>query len=519
MFECQFKQMMKNDKELRDYLENHDVITIKPLNVRDAFYGGRVNAAKLYHKADYENGEVIEYVDFTSLYPTVNKVNNFVINLNAMIITMEFCFQYDKLPLGHPINIRIGHQECQGFEEMDGLVKCKILPPTNLYHPVLPQRINGRLMFALCRSCAESENQHDCNHSDVEDRSFTGTWVIDEVKLAISKGYKVLECYEVWEYNVTQYNPKTKSGGIFAEYVNNFLKLKQMASGWPRSNMSEQEKQEYIANYNKHEGIDLDYNLIAHNAALRALAKLLLNSLWGKFGQRSNMSKTAFFNNEDDLFRLLLDPSIEVTNVDSISDLIVCVNWKYRDDVYVPSPNVNPVIAAYTTTFARIRLYNVLDQLGDRILYYDTDSAMFTRRPGQFMPPTGDYLGDLTDEVSCYGEGSFIMEYVSNGPKNYSYKVAICGDVNNTKVVCKVKGLSLNYQNSKLVNFESLKDKVIHNAEPTIIHNDKKICRLSNHTIVSKPETKTHQLVYRKRRLIDDYCTIPYGFKKCKIGL
>jgi hypothetical protein len=132
MFECQFKQMLKNDKELKEYVENHDVITIKSLNVRDAFYGGRVNAAKLYHKADYENGEVIEYVDFTSLYPTVNKVYNFVIILCTMIHNNRISFQYNKLPLGHPINIRIGPEECQGFEEMDGLIKCKILPPTNL---------------------------------------------------------------------------------------------------------------------------------------------------------------------------------------------------------------------------------------------------------------------------------------------------------------------------------------------------------------------------------------------------
>jgi hypothetical protein len=76
--------MMKNDKELRDYVENHDVINIKPLNVRDAFYVGRVNAAKLYHKADYENGEVIEYVDFTSLYPTVNKVIKICNHLHTM---------------------------------------------------------------------------------------------------------------------------------------------------------------------------------------------------------------------------------------------------------------------------------------------------------------------------------------------------------------------------------------------------------------------------------------------------
>jgi hypothetical protein len=31
---------------------------------------------------------------------------------------------------------------------------------------------------------------------------------------------------------------------------------------------------------------------------------------------------------------------------------------------------------------------------------------------------TGDYLGDLTDELEEFGSGSYIEEYVLGGPKN-----------------------------------------------------------------------------------------------------
>ncbi|KAF4525825.1 hypothetical protein B566_EDAN013274, partial [Ephemera danica] len=245
----------------------------KRLKDRDAFYGGRVICAKLYHKANYEIGERIFYMDFTSLYPTVNK--------------------YCKYPIGHPINIRIGNKECEGFEKMNGIIKCKVLPPNDLYHPVLPYRSNGRLVFHLCRSCAEAENNEDCNHNN-EERSFIGTYVIDEVVLALTKGYKVIECFEIYEYLVTQYNPKTDEGGLFTEYVNSFLKIKQTASGWPRDNMTEVGKLQYITDYFEHEKVQLNYNEIDYNPILRALAKLLLNSLWGKFGQRSNMTQTTF---------------------------------------------------------------------------------------------------------------------------------------------------------------------------------------------------------------------------------
>jgi hypothetical protein len=36
---------------------------------------------------------------------------------------------------------------------------------------------------------------------------------MDEVRLAVEKGYRILEIYEKYEYHVTQYNPQTGEGG------------------------------------------------------------------------------------------------------------------------------------------------------------------------------------------------------------------------------------------------------------------------------------------------------------------
>ena len=38
--------------------------------------------------------------------------------------------------------------------------------------------------------------------------------------------------------------------------------------------------------------LDIDVEKLEFNAGLRSISKLSLNSLWGKFGQRSNMSQT-----------------------------------------------------------------------------------------------------------------------------------------------------------------------------------------------------------------------------------
>jgi hypothetical protein len=45
--------------------------------------------------------------------------------------------------------------------------------------------------------------------------------------LAVEKGYRILEIHEVYEFQVTQYNPETGEGGLFVDYINTFLKLKQ----------------------------------------------------------------------------------------------------------------------------------------------------------------------------------------------------------------------------------------------------------------------------------------------------
>jgi hypothetical protein len=72
----------------------------------------------------------------------------------------------------------------------------------------------------------EKNAKDECHHFSDAERSLQGTWVIDEVRLAIEKGYRILEIHEVYEYDVTQYDPNTGEGGLFVEYINTFLKLK-----------------------------------------------------------------------------------------------------------------------------------------------------------------------------------------------------------------------------------------------------------------------------------------------------
>ena len=42
-----------------------------------------------------------------------------------------------------------------------------------------------------------------------------------------------------------------------------------------------------------------------------------------------------------------------------------------------------------------------MQKLGKRVLYHDTDSVIFSVKDGEYVPPLGTYLGQLTDELTC----------------------------------------------------------------------------------------------------------------------
>lgn len=96
--------------------------------------------------------------------------------------------------------------------------------------------------------------------------------------------------YEIWEYEVEQYNTINKSDGLFTEMMNKFMKMKQQVSGWPINSHTDVEEKEYLKQFLFHEGIQLNENEVIKNSGLRSLAKLILNSFWGKFGQKENQS-------------------------------------------------------------------------------------------------------------------------------------------------------------------------------------------------------------------------------------
>ena len=130
IWECQFDELTKTDELMRQLVRDESDLK-HPLKPRDALSGGRTNAIVLHYEGD------ADYIDFTSLYPYVQK--------------------YGTFPIGHPEIITENFDAC--IDNYFGLVFCRILPPRNLYHPVLPYHSNGKLLFPLCALCAQQSQQ------------------------------------------------------------------------------------------------------------------------------------------------------------------------------------------------------------------------------------------------------------------------------------------------------------------------------------------------------------------------
>ena len=475
IWECEYNILAETNPDLKQLIIQESNIK-PPLNPRDALAGGRTNAIILHYEGD------ADYVDFTSLYPYVQK--------------------YGQFPIGHPQIITENFSEIENYF---GLIYCRILPPRKLYHPVLPYHANGKLLFPLCAACAHS-SQHECSHSN-DERCLEGTWVSLEIKVAIENGYKIDKIFEIWHWRtVEQYNTITKEGGLFTQYVNRMLKIKQEASGYPAWVQSEEDKIRYINEYNQREGILLEKNNITSNPGLKALSKLLLNSQWGRYAMQTLKTVCKFVKNYQELFDYFNNKQYEVKNVLFPTEEIAMLLYQDSKEMHWGSNQTNVAIAAFVTSQARLKLYSEMKLLGERVMYVDTDSIIFKRDRNLYSPQLGDYLGEFTNEIDPT-EGSHIVEFVSAGPKNYSYKL-------NTGIThSKVKGISLNFSASKKIDFNQIKSLVCNLSEEKILVTQKTIVRDKNDwSLCTKTTDKIYRMVYDKRVIREDLSTIPYGY-------
>lgn len=475
---CMWENDFRSNVTIQSIVRTYDLLP--PIHVSDAMTGGRTEVFWLYKKI--EEGERLKYVDFTSLYPAVMREGPY--------------------PIGHPEVIRGNFGDIKSYY---GLFKIKIAAPRNLWLPVLGQKFEKKLFFASCRTCLESYHQGECHHLD-DERAFTGVWTTPELDLALSLGYIVIAIYEIWDY-------KQKSTSLFKGIVNTFLRQKIEASGWPAHVKTDQDKREFVEAYKQFDQITLRPEHIEQNLPKRVVAKQCVNCIWGYFALTPKPT-SKYLTEPEDFFKLLRDPTISVKSVFIINSDMLFVRYKQAETAPPPSnPKTSLLHAVFTTALARVKLYKTLMQLSPRqVVYVDTDSVVYSVKPGQPSLSTGTHVGELTNELEKYGTDAYISEFVATAPKSYSMKV-FDPDTGKTFYDTRVKGVTLNYQNKQLINFDAMKDMVLNRGPSIATHNPTKITRnINTGQIFNVAQTKQFSFNHDKRVSRNDFSTLPYGY-------
>ncbi len=291
-----------------------------------------------------------------------------------------------------------------------------------LYIPLLPLKMEKKLIFP--------------------NGNFRGVFFSEELKLAIEHGYTIEKIHEGHEFY--------ESKDLFSEYIDFFNRLKTDS---------------------KDEGA-------------RLIAKLMMNSLYGKFGQREKKVtlKTHGGEKNYDIFHSL--ELFEKTN-------LIQVTNEYR------SGHMLVHIAAAITSYARMHMAKLAYlPHGEECYYTDTDSVFTTKQY-----PTGPELGSLKLEYESV-KGNF------KNPKAYML-------LKHDKIIAsKIKGFSQNFIKSLSENeFEAGIFKENKNSACTL-----KRSLISNGNYLSVVGvTKQLRSEYNKRRVLKSGDTEPWVIKNGEI--
>jgi len=381
---------------------------------REIFYGGRTDVFSGYADAE-KIGMDIHYLDVCSLYPYV-------------------C-SFSDLPIGRPTfllhpNIEPTRLHPTHPQRYEGYAKIKVVPCPQDYMGLLPEHDEeGRLVFSL--------------HEKI------GFWHTEEIYLALSRGYRIIQIYQVIHFDASQ-----RSTTCFRGYMEHFLRMKQESEGWKKlgassHDPSESEKDEIIENLYISNGnmARLRKEMVSFRPVMRQISKIFLNCLWGKFCQRQTREEEIEITNILD-FREIMDGGLDKNKmvVRQVQEGKYKVRVEKNDFSILPNGRYNIFIAAAVTSHARCILHRQMIRVGpERILYCDTDSLVFLHENGkQFV---GQGLGQWTDEYPTQK----IVRFYAVAPKAYMI------ELDNHDEIIKSKGCILTMENKEKMTSQSFR--------------------------------------------------------------
>lgn len=428
---------------------------------RRALHGGRTDVRQRYLKLtneQIEQGYRIEYIDVQSLYPYVQTAFDFPIGIPTSYVYTEH-----------------NQPKTTFLEKFIGFVECDIEPTLPLFHPFLLAKQEGKLMAHLY---------------PLKKVVLTSL----EFQRAIQKyGYKCTYVYRVDVYE--------RSKDLFKSYIYANLKRKILAGKCP---VSEEEFPTYAKELETLYGYkDLQYSDFQPDDARKIASKVRLNSNWGRLAMRQHFPTCRVLTSSAervDFFRARNYFNWTVKDHLTLGDQSTIVDYVS----HTPTKGINVAAASFVTAAGHCVLYDMACRLGFRVLYCDTDSLVYLHKPGWFVPPTGNKLGDWENELPS---DDFITEFVALAPKTYAYKT------HKQRFLYHAKGVSGNATADAAFTLDNMRDTVM-GAQDKLTAKALHFMysRHSEEGIRSTVITKHVKGTYEKGLIGADYRTFPYGY-------
>lgn len=390
--------------------------------IRDSLHGGRTDKRANMIQLTPERralGDRIVYVDFKSLYPSVQ---------DSRIHDTYF-------PVGPPKWIKTE----PGITDFSGTVPYQGGVDNDIMLKMMENKTGFVSVATKVKKYVTHPTLSRLGSNDPSDKSLKLLFENKDVHRETFAWPELEEAIRCGEIDVTMLYEGLlfdKGTDVFEGYVQFFFKMKQDAED-------------------------------RGNKGLRELAKLLLNSLWGKLGQRSYPCREWVQDAArlDFLIKEIEAGRYELCRIENRETHRIWIQYRIVRDLNNLS-NTNYQLAAFVSMWGRVMLHKkVLAVHGQRVLYCDTDSGIIYLREGDAIPFMGDKIGDLTDEVPGMVKGKgfvnpYIDEAVFIAPKTYALQIRCSEDASKIyqKVVCK--GFESSYAGSANLNFQSMKELV-----------------------------------------------------------
>ena len=181
--------------------------------------------------------------------------------------------------------------------------------------------------------------------------------------------------------------------------MNYLAALKIAHTGWPKDVVTREQKELYVKGFTD-QGIKLTFEQVLANSCLKNVAKLIINSIWGRLAINADKFKNlGLTENIDHLVALYKNENSKYKLLELMSSL-KCpkILYKYEGGIVKRSSNVNVIIAAFVTSLSRLFLLKKIRKVPN-IMYTDTDSAIYVMPEDEQDEDIDPRLGFWKDEL------------------------------------------------------------------------------------------------------------------------